>query len=535
MRKISLLLFLAFIMTLALLIPVSVIRAQDPRPTDPEPPAPKGVEIEPGYFMTAAVTGLDFPTGIAIGNNGTLYIGESGLVGPAQILEADLRGNTTVIFSSDQLSSAEFTPPLLDVTYHNGWLWVTHRRPGANGWPVGAVSKFNPDDVYGTWTSVLTNLPSTGDHMTNEIVFGPDGRAYFGQGTATNSSVVGPDNQLITAWLADFPEFHDFVPVQLVLDGDEFVTFNPLTSDPNDQAVTPPYHPFNYGEIPSGSVVEAATQASPENGMIAGNGAIYSFDPADPGNTLRLESWGERNPFGVGIDPFNPSLLFVSNNGADIRSADIDGDGVVESIGARPIGQDYDDMFIVNTGGDVEFYGWPDYFHNPDTGAVVPVTDPFFCQSPGEPTIQTCPDFVLAEDFRAGLNPLPAFAQFELHSSANKFDFSTDKKFKHVGDIFVAETGSIVPITGADRFVGYKVVRVDHNTGEVHDFIVNTGSTADEIFNPDSFNKPIDVKFQEQLMLVVDFGIWEPALGLFQPSTGKIWIVSHGLSGVEQR
>jgi hypothetical protein len=276
-------------------------------------------------------------------------------------------------------------------------------------------------------------------------------------------------------------------------------------------------------------VVDAATAASPQNGIIAGNGAVYSFDPADPSGTLRLESWGERNPFGVGFDPFNPNLLFVANNGADIRSADVDGDGQVEAIGARPIAQDYDDLFIVNTGGAVEFYGWPDYFHNPQTGAVLPVSDPFFCEAPGEPVIPNCPDFVLAEEFRDSLNPLPAFAQFELHSSANRFDFSTSKKFKHVGDIFVAETGSFIPVTGADQFTGYKVVRVDRDTGAVHDFIVNTGNTAEEIFNPDSFNKPIDVKFDDELMLVLDFGIYEPGLGLFQPGTGKVWIVSHGV------
>ena len=526
MKKVWLVLLAVIVVAIASLAPTSTTKAQSNRQQDHEPP---GVDVAPGYFMEAAITGLDFPTGVTVADDGAIYIGESGLAGPAQILKADLHGNTAVIFSSDQLPAGAFAPPLLDVTFHEGWIWVTHRQPGANGWPVGAVSRFDPDDVYGTWSTVLTNLPSTGDHMTNELVFGSDGRAYFGQGTATNSSVVGPDNELITGWLGNFPEFHDFAPTQLVLNGDEFVTSNPLTPDPDDHAVTPPYHPFDFGEIPSGTVVDAATAASPQNGIIAGNGAVYSFDPADPSGTLRLESWGERNPFGVGFDPFNPNLLFVANNGADIRSADVDGDGQVEAIGARPIAQDYDDLFIVNTGGAVEFYGWPDYFHNPQTGAVLPVSDPFFCEAPGEPVIPNCPDFVLAEEFRDSLNPLPAFAQFELHSSANRFDFSTSKKFKHVGDIFVAETGSFIPVTGADQFTGYKVVRVDRDTGAVHDFIVNTGNTAEEIFNPDSFNKPIDVKFDDELMLVLDFGIYEPGLGLFQPGTGKVWIVSHGV------
>jgi hypothetical protein len=31
---------------------------------------------------------------------------------------------------------------------------------------------------------------------------------------------------------------------------------------------------------------------------------------------MQLEAWGFRNPYGIGFDPFNPNLLFVSNNGA---------------------------------------------------------------------------------------------------------------------------------------------------------------------------------------------------------------------------
>ncbi|MDQ3348753.1 MAG: hypothetical protein M3545_12390 [Acidobacteriota bacterium] len=44
----------------------------------------------------------------------------------------------------------------------------------------------------------MTNLPSSGDHHTDEIAFDTAGRAYFSLGTATNSSVVGPDNSFIT-------------------------------------------------------------------------------------------------------------------------------------------------------------------------------------------------------------------------------------------------------------------------------------------------------------------------------------------------
>lgn len=194
----------------------------------------------------------------------------------------------------------------------------------------------------------------------------------------------------------------------------------------------------------------------------------------------------------------------------------------------RPIENDYDDLFRLQLGTEA-FFGWPDYFHHPRSGAVLPVTDPLFCEG-----LAHCPEFVLAESFRGSLGVRPAFAQFELHSSANKFDFSTSRMFRHEGDIFVAETGSFMSITGAVRFTGYKVVRVDRNSGTVRDFIVNTGSSTATIFDPAGFNKPIDVKFKGDVMLIVDFGIFEPGLGLQQPNTGKVWMVCHGAAACKK-
>ncbi len=89
-----------------------------------------------------------------------------------------------------------------------------------------------------------------------------------------------------------------------------------------------------------------------------------------------------------------------------------------------------------------------------------------------------------------------------------------------------------MPVTGARQFSGYKVVRVDRGSGVVHDFIVNTGETAEEIFDPVSFNKPIDVKFLGALMFIADFGVFEPGLQFHQASTGKVWLVAHDKSGL---
>jgi glucose/arabinose dehydrogenase len=484
------------------------------------------VLVPEGFSLQPLATGLNFPTAIAFSEDKTqVWVSESGALPGTQprIVQLDPGGDVTPVLSGDQFPEGILAGPITDVTFHDGAVWLTHRQTGANGWLVGAISKFDPADPAGTFTTVLTNLPSAGDHYAEEILFDEAGRAYFAQGTATNSSVVGPDNELVTGWLTQFPDFHDFPAQDVVLNGTEFHAPVAVPGLNPENQVTAPFRPFGSGPIAPGTTVPAATPDTPQERMIAGNGAIYSFDPNtdDSASTLRLEAWGLRNPFGIGFDPSNPDTLFATDNGADIRSARLDGElRVVES---RPIANDFDDLFTLTTGGTAEFFGFPDFFHDPADGSVLPVTDPLFAQ--GELPIPP-PGFVLDETFRNSLAVEPAVAQFELHSSANKFDFSPNAHFGSEGNLFVAETGSFVPVTGAQAFVGYKVVQVDPDTGQVSDFIVNTGDTPEEIFEPTGFNKPIDVKFQDGTMFVVDFGVYEPGLDLAQANTGKVWTVS---------
>lgn len=279
--------------------------------------------VAPGYFLTPVVLNLNFPTAVAFSDD-RIWVSEAGhLPGvPAIVKELALDGTTQTVLSATMLAEDQLLGPLTDVTYREGWLWITHRQIGVNGWRVGAISRFQPDDPISTFETVLTDLPSSGDHHTNEIVFDESGRAYFSQGTATNASVVGADNWLVTQWLSNFELFHDFAPKEIVLSGAAFETQAPFPFDPTASLLTAPYMPFGSGAPPYGTVVSAATPQSPQQGIIAGNGAVYSFDPADPADTLRLEGWGLRNPYGIGIDPFYPTKLFVSNNGSDVRGVE---------------------------------------------------------------------------------------------------------------------------------------------------------------------------------------------------------------------
>jgi glucose/arabinose dehydrogenase len=357
---------------------------------------------------------------------------------------------------------------------------------------------------------VLRGLPYFGDHPGSSVAFGADGRAYFMSGLPTNSSVVGPDND---SWADSFPSLSDFPPVDIELSGIGYRTASPFDLDPTATKITEPFMPFGMGMVPAGTVVHAATPANPANGIItAGGGAVYSFDPhaSDAASTLRLEGWGFRNDYGLGFDPFNHNLLFVSNNGSDSR-------------GSRPIVNDWDDMFIIHLGEGVPFFGWPDYFHDPVTRQPRPVTDSFFC--PSSPPYGMCPQFALSDSFRATLTVQPAFAELENHSSANLFDFSPNAGFGFMGDIFIAETGSIPPGTGATSLVGFKVARIDRSTGEVSDFIAHPSNDMATIFDPSGFNKPIDVKFRGVNMFIADFGVFPPAK--ITPGSGKIWMVSR--------
>src|SRR5207253_6600501 len=70
---------------------------------------------------------------------------------------------------------------------------------------------------------IVSNLPSFGDHHTNGPVVGPDGWIYFGQGTATNSGIVGEDDAQF-GWLKRHPKFHDIPGQNIVLAGVNFKT-----------------------------------------------------------------------------------------------------------------------------------------------------------------------------------------------------------------------------------------------------------------------------------------------------------------------
>src|SRR5204863_4468640 len=103
------------------------------------------------------------------------------------------------------------------VTFHDGSFYLAEggERSG------GRILKISSS---GHITSLLDGLPSMGDHHTNAVTIS-DGWLYFGQGTATNSAVVGEDNAQFQ-WLARQPDFHDIPCRDITLTGENFKTSN---------------------------------------------------------------------------------------------------------------------------------------------------------------------------------------------------------------------------------------------------------------------------------------------------------------------
>ncbi|HET6243161.1 MAG TPA: T9SS type A sorting domain-containing protein [Bacteroidia bacterium] len=305
----------------------------------------------------------------------------------------------------------------------------------------------------------------------------------------------------------------------------------PTPLDPDSNAVTAAYRAFDTGEETSEYVVAAATPNNPQDWIIAGVGSVYSFDPsaADVAGSLVLECWGLRNPFGIAFDASNASQLFISNNGTDIRGQAGDPNDPLNPAtyviqGNRPLFNDKDDMFEITVGGVVEFFGWPDYFHDPVTNKSLSVADARFCNSPVLDATD-CAKPLFAASFANTLVVKDAFAPVGQFVSVTGFAPSTSTQFGYANNLFVTESGSFSPQTGAFTFTGYKVSRFDHITGAKSDFVVNSGSTPEELFVPEKMNKPVSTIFMGDTLLIVDLGVLEPGLNIFGSGTGKVWMV----------
>ncbi|MDB6112300.1 MAG: hypothetical protein JWR69_4050, partial [Pedosphaera sp.] len=283
---------------------------------------PADVALPAGYRIAPVATGLTFPTGVVLDDDGRVYVVESGysygeVWTTPRLLRIEPGGATTVIASGTR------NGPWTGVTFQQGKFFI------AEGGELegGRILRISLD---GAITALVTNLPSFGDHHSDGPVIGPDGWLYFGQGTASNAGVVGEDNAQF-GWLKRFPAFHDIPGQDIVLSGQNFRSANPLDARDRNGVVTGAFLPFGTASTP-GEVI---------HGSLPCSGAIMRM--RTEGGPLELVAWGFRNPFGLAFSP--SGQLFVSENGFDER-------------GSRPVWGAPDVLWRVKPG---IWYGWPDY------------------------------------------------------------------------------------------------------------------------------------------------------------------------------
>ena len=448
---------------------------------------PQAVALPAGYRIEAVAVGLNFPTGVAFDAQGRPYVTESGYsYGEAWTTPRLLRVESSGVLTPIATGKAGEGAPWNGLAYLDGAFYVA----AAGHRDGGRIVRIAMD---GTITTVVSGLPSYGDHHTNGPVVGPDGALYFGQGTATNSGVVGEDN-FGFGWLQRHPEFHDVPCADVTLTGRNYTTPNPLTASADDRVVTGAYQPFGTPSQP-GQVVR---------GQLPCGGAVFRVVPQ--GGTPQLVAWGFRNPFGLAFAP--DGQLYTTENSFDVR-------------GSRPVFGTGDVLWRVERG---RWYGWPDYH------AGRALTDTQWYKPRGEPA----PGFVLAS--HPGVPPKPT-AVLGVHSSSNGFDFSRSAAFGHVGDAFVAQFGDMAPDVGKVLApVGFKVVRVDVRTGVIEDFATNRGKTNGPASRLGSagLERPIAARFDPSgtALYVVDFGVMtmgphpKPAFG-----TGVLWRITRAGNG----
>lgn len=457
-------------------------------------PSASILKLPDGYKAEPVLWNLTLPSSVAFDSGGSMYVAEAGfayggLTPEPRILKVDSSGNVSVFV--DRMLNG----PITDIEFNknNGLLYVSHR---------GIISTV---DSNGLIKDIVMGLPSTGDHHNNQLAFGPDGRLYISQGTATNSGVVGEDN-FGFGWLKTAPTFHDTPGQNITLAGKNFQSGNPLTVDPNDNVTTGAFVPFG----------NSTSEGQEIQGNVKCNGCIISANV--DGSDLRLEAWGLRNPYGEAFGP--DGKLIISSNGADER-------------GSRPIANDYDKIFKLDVSQGPKFYGWPDYFGSEDL-QLKPVTDPQFHSDRS-----TQPLTFLMKTHPPVENPIAAT---ELAAADTQVDFSTSDSFGHKGQAFIGQFGTITPIahepsTLESGIVGQRVLLLDPATGNVTDFI--------SLNMPDPSFRPVGIQFNHDndALYVVSIGKFEVrttlpnGTPLPQPVpwgyafTGTVWKVTHTVSG----
>jgi glucose/arabinose dehydrogenase len=466
---------------------------------------PDDIALPAGYRIEAVASGLTFPTAVVFDDNGGMYVVEGGYAygeewDEPRLIKVTKKNIFTTIAVGD--SNGPWTgmtyAPAPEAGAGKGSFYL------AEGGQLrgGRILRIGMD---GKTEALAENLPSLGDHHTNGPVLGPDGMLYFGQGTATNSAVVGEDNGDF-GWLARNRTFHDTPCQDIALTGVNYRSADPFgQGKKRDTVETGAYSPFGTRSEP-GQIVK---------GEVPCNGAVMRV--SRKGGKPELVAWGFRNPFALAFS--RDGRFYVLDNGYDDR-------------GSRPIWGAGELLWEVHPG---EWYGWPDYSGSKSLDHAE-FTPPHgerpqrVLERPPGPWLPThaavghTPPAVTARN-----GPPAPVAILPVHASADGLDFSRSEGFGYLDHAFVAEFGDMAPSVGKVlEPVGFKVVRVDMGRGVAEDFAVNRkGLGPASRLGTGGLERPVSLRFgpDGKSLYVVDFGVMTVSDKgpQAQRRTGAVW------------
>ncbi len=427
---------------------------------------PRDIILPRGYSIEVFAQGIDAPSCFTFYKETDMLIAESGFFsGKADILR--LSNGKFDVFAEG------FEEPITGVCYHGGKIYVTS---------FGKVTVVDPG---GSKEVIIEGLPNSGDYWNSNVDFGPDGKLYFGQGTATNSGVVGTDN----LWVPDHPVLCDYPGAYLILRGQNYETKNMLIGK-NERVLTGAFSPYGVPNMPY----------EVRKGVPKASGSILRSNP--DGTELELVAWGLRYISHIKHDRFH--RLFAANQGYEVR-------------GSRPIANAPDEFQLIIPG---NWYGWPDY------AAGKPVDCGQFTPEGGAK-----PEFIFLNPPQVPPRP---FAVFPSSSYICGFDFCNDcYNFGNIGDVYITEYGgggrAVPGVATPFLGTGHRISKIDINSGGVTTFALNRSGFPASVSGEGGFNRPIDLMFSpEGVMYILDMGSNNPAnLSEYIPNTGVIWKVTR--------
>jgi glucose/arabinose dehydrogenase len=440
----------------------------------------KDILLAPGYKVELVAQGFTFPSAAAFDDKGNLYVIETGYA-YGEIWREPRLIRVQPDGSPQEVVKGSRNGPWTGVIFHQGNFYISEGGEAEGG----KILRVSPQgDIH----TLVDHLPSMGDHHTNALVI-KDNYIYFGQGTATNSAIVGPDNAEY-GWLKRHKAFHDIPCGDITVTGENYESSDVLTDDPNDKTFTGAFSAFGT-KTTAGQVIK---------GQVPCTGAILRI-PIEGGG-VEMVSWGLRNPYGLAVSP--DGVLYTSENAYDDR-------------GSRPVWGAGDVLWEVKQG---VWYGWPDF----SAGKPIQYDEEFKAPAKNrvKPLVQRLPN-----------EPPKPVAVFGVHSSSNGLDFSGSDSFGFRGEAFVAQFGDMAPKVGKLlEPVGFKIVRVNVNDGVIRDFAVNKGKRNGPAswLKSGGLERPLSVKFDPsgKALYVVDFGILKMTEHGPEPqeNTGVIWKIS---------